>query len=184
MHWFEIFLFVCRNPIKGTAHPSSPRGSHLSDVHKNKARHDTMMAYRIMQRLRKYGRPSYSSADSLASVSSHESEGPCDGAQLPGTTTSPPETPSYQTLENTTTRDTGARLKSERNEKGLHNIVKTASIPVHLEKVKNGGKGSYMLRMDDDLRQLLSQSSSAGGVNGKKRRAKFTDVGCAPTATG
>lgn len=143
-----------------------------------------MMAYRIMQRLREYGRPSYSSADSLANVSSHEPEGPCDGAQLPGTTTSPPETPSYQTLESTTTRDTGARLKSERNErneKGLHNIVKTASIPVHLEKVKNGGKGSYMLRMDDDLRQLLSQSRLAGDVNGKKRRAKFTDVGCAPT---
>lgn len=73
--------------------------------------------------------------------------------------------------------DMGARSKGE---KGLHNIVKTTSIPVRLEKVKNGGKGSYMLRMDDDLRQLLSQSRSAGGANGKKRRAKFTDVGFSP----
>lgn len=90
---------------------------------------------------------------------------------------SPPKAPpSYQAPENTMTSDMGGAR--QKNEKGLHNIAKTASIPVRLEKVKNGGKGSYMLRMDDDLRQLLSQSRSAGGVNGKKGRAKFTDVGC------
>lgn len=61
------------------------------------------------------------------------------------------------------------------NGKG-HDEHRRASIPVHLEKVKNGGRGSYLLRMDDDLRELLSQSRSAAGADGKKRRAKFTDV--------
>lgn len=135
--------------------------------------HDTIMAH-LMQRLRDDGNSFYSSADSLANISSHKSEGllgPSDGARMPEIT-SPPEN-----LSCATTSDMGARGKAERNEKGLHSVVKTASIPVRLEKVKNGRKGSYMLRMDDDLRQLLSQSRLAGGVNGKKRNAKFTDVG-------
>lgn len=128
----------------------------------------------LMQRLRDDGDLFYSSADSLANISSHKSEGllgPSDGARMPEII-SPPESLNY-----TTTSDMGARGKAERNDKGFHTIVKTASIPVRLEKVKNGRKGSYMLRMDDDLQQLLSQSRLAGGVNVKKRNAKFADVG-------
>lgn len=129
-----------------------------------------------MQCLHEDGKLFYSSADSLANISPHIPEGllgPIEGGRTPEIT-SLPETLNFQVPANAKISDMEARGKGKT---GLHSIAKTASIPVRLEKVKNGGKGSYMLRMDDDLRQLLSQSRLAGGVNGKKRSAKFTDVG-------
>jgi hypothetical protein len=125
---------------------------------------------------------SSSSIDSLATNSS-ESE-----AGLLGNLTSSisdhhsrhehtPETRSTKPFSNSQILE-NAKLGVETsrvNGKG-HDEHRRASIPVHLEKVKNGGRGSYLLRMDDDLRKLLSQSRSAAGADGKKRRAKFTDV--------
>lgn len=117
------------------------------------------MVHRV-QSLHEDGQSSSSSTDSLATISSHESENPLSSSDDSHDTWAA-ETPPSSDME--------ARVKSERGGKELHNI---ASIPVRIEKVKNRGKGSYMLRMDDDLRQLLSHS----GMNGK-RRAKFADVG-------
>lgn len=141
------------------------------------------MAHIRTQRLREDGRMSSSSSiDSLATNSS-ESE-----AGLLGNLTSSisdhhnhhehtPENISTENFSNSQILE-NAKLgvKSSRvNGKG-HDEHRRASIPVHLEKVKNGGRGSYLLKMDDDLRELLSQSRSAAGADGKKRRAKFTDV--------
>ncbi|KAH0613837.1 uncharacterized protein H6S33_005723 [Morchella sextelata] len=141
------------------------------------------MAHTHTQRLREDGRMSSSSSiDSLATNSS-ESE-----AGLLGNLTSSisdhhsrhehtPETRSTKPFSNSQILE-NAKLGVETsrvNGKG-HDEHRRASIPVHLEKVKNGGRGSYLLRMDDDLRKLLSQSRSAAGADGKKRRAKFTDL--------
>lgn len=149
-------------------------------IDRNIQKHVTTVMAQRTQHLREDGRKS--SSDSLATTSSYESEGLLGhltsssdphGARTPEIMSPPEKIGDFQVPENIAAED---RVKSEKNEKGLHDAVRAASIPVRLEKVKNGGKGSYMLRMDDDLRELLSQSRSAG-VNGKKRRAKFTDVG-------
>lgn len=142
------------------------------------------MAHRT-QHLREDERKS--SSDSLATTSSYESDGllghlmsssDLRGARTPEIMSPPEKLGDYQLPEDPMISTEETRESDEKDGKKLHETARAASIPVRLKKVKNGGKGSYLLRVDDDLRELLSQSRSAGGVNGKeKRRAKFTDVG-------
>lgn len=89
---------------------------------------------------------------------------------------SPPEKfDSRQALEKpkTTASETRVTSKEKKHEPEKYEAARAASVPVGLDKVSVGGKGSYIpvLSIDTELPQLRY----TGGLAGKNRRAKLTD---------